>query len=466
MHYAITTRCQRRLLLRRSSTLIALLALACGARANDLLRYYQLALDNDSALRVSEAQRDAAAEARAQARAQLLPTLFADASVTRQNDGLEIGAQQIGNQPPACSAPTTGNMQQCVGTVHSYGLRLSQPLWSYESFHRLKEANLLAASSTATLLNSHQNLILRVSQAYFAILGATDQLTTDRNTQEAFRVLLEQAKGRELAGISPHSDVDNAQSYYDATGQGVIDAENTLDDARLALTQIVGVRVQDIAPVREDIPLDFPEPESVEDWVEAACQDNPGVRAAELNVAAANQEISVQRGKGLPTMSLVGSNSRIWQEPALGGNQAFDTIGMTFNWPLFQGGAVSSGVRQSRALYRQAEATYAGALRDTERQTRAAYRGVVSGIRRIAAARRAVDTAHAAVESSRHNVEFGTGGEFELLVAQSNYATELRQYSQTRYDYLLSVLTLKQLAGRLGKEDLADVDKLLLRRDP
>src|SRR5271163_2652454 len=127
------------------------------------------------------------------------------------------------------------------------------------------------------------------------------------------------------------------------------------------------------------------------------------------------------RGSGLPSFSLTGSSSKLTQDEVLGGNQTLDTVGVSFSWPLFQGGAVASAVRQSRALYREAQVSYIAAQRDTERNTRAAFRGIVSGIQRIAAARRAVDSGARAVEAMRRNVEFGTGTEFELLDAQNNY---------------------------------------------
>jgi outer membrane protein len=150
----------------------------------------------------------------------------------------------------------------------------------------------------------------------------------------------------------------------------------------------------------------------------------------------------------------------------LGGNQSLDTIGIAFSWPLFQGGAVASAVRQSRALYHEAEAELDSAQRDTERQTRAAFRGIVSGVQRIAAAHRAMDSGRAAVEASRRNVEFGTGTEFDLLNAQNNYYAAIRAYSQARYDYLTSVLTLKQQAGRLSESDLFAIDNLLVENQP
>jgi outer membrane protein len=441
--------------------LIAMVLAAKPANANDLKELYELALTRDATLQAAGFQRDAAIEARPQALAQWLPQLSAAASATRERAGFN-GLQSTGSQAADCALAAATGEQHCYGTVHSLGLNMSQTLWSFQAFSQLKEANFQAAAAEAGFRSAQQNLLLRVAQAYFAILSASDQLDTNRAERDAFGTMLNQARTREQTGVGPRSDVEQSQAFYDATEQSVIDAQNALDDANLALTEIVGPHKAVIAPLRQEIPLVAPEPASVDEWVTAARQENFDVRTAELKMEAAGRDVSAQRGRGLPTFLLTGSSSKLTQDEVLGGNQTLDTVGVSFSWPLFQGGAVASAVRQSRALYRQASATYDTAQRDTERQTRAAFRDIVSGIHRIGAARRAVDSGHGAVEASRRNVEFGTGTEFDLLNAQNNYYAALRAYAQTRYDYLTNVLTLKQQAGRLTESDLAAIDDLLI----
>ena len=122
--------------------------------------------------------------------------------------------------------------------------------------------------------------MLRVAQAYFALLAASDQLAANVAEREAFGALLHQAQVREQTGVGPRSDALQAQAFYDATDEAVIDARNALDDARLVLTEIVGTHAGDVVPLREDIPLASPEPATAEDWVASARQDNLDVRAA------------------------------------------------------------------------------------------------------------------------------------------------------------------------------------------
>jgi outer membrane protein len=452
--------------MRRYSSAMLAMAMALAANlgaANDLKDLYELAQTRDATLQAAAFQRDAAIEAKPQALASWLPQVSAAASTTRERAGFE-STPSPGSQAADCTLNATADSQHCYGTAHSLGLNLSQTLWSFQAFSQLKEANFQAAAAEATFRSAQQNLLLRVAQAYFGILSAADQLATNRAEREAFGTLLNQARTREQTGVGPRSDVQQAQAFYDATEQSVIDAQNALDDANLALTEIVGPHSATIAPLRQDIPLSSPDPVSAEEWVISARRDNFDVRTAELKMEAAERDISAQRGRALPTFLLTGTASKLNQDEVLGGNQTLDTVGVSFSWPLFQGGAIASAVRQSRALYREAQAGYDSAQRDTERQTRAAFRDIVSGIQRIGAARRAVDSGQGAVEASRRNVEFGTGTEFDLLNAQNNYYAAVRAYSQTRYDYLTNVLILKQQAGRLSEHDLLAIDDLLVER--
>jgi outer membrane protein len=446
-----------------AAALIAMGLAVSVARANDLKDLYGLALTRDASLQAAGFSRDAAIEARPQARAQWLPQVSAVASAERERVGVDSG-QSTSAVAADCAIGAAAGMQHCYGTARALGINMSQTLWSFQAFSQLKEANFQAAAAEAAFRSAQQNLLLRVAQAYFAILSAADQLATNRAERDAFGTLLNQARTRQQTGVGPRSDVDQAQAFYDATEQSVIDAQNALDDANLALTEIVGPYAAAIAPLRQDIPMVSPEPASADEWVTSARQDNFDVRSAELKMEAAERDIAAQRGRGLPTFSLTGSSSKVTQDQVLGGNQTLDTVGVSFSWPLFQGGAVASAVRQSRALFRQASAIYDAAQRDAERQTRAAYRGIVTGIQRIGAAHRAVDSGHGAVEASRRNVEFGTGTEFDLLNAQNNYYAAVRAYSQSRYDYLTSVLTLKQQAGRLSEHDLVAIDDLLVEK--
>lgn len=453
-----------------AALLASALLCAAPASANDLLRLYHLAQAHDATLQAALAQRDAAIESKPQALALLLPQVSANASVERERLGEQLIAPQsvASTTITGCQIAAGAATQVCFGNNHGYGLNLAQTLWSFQAFSQLREASATAAAAEANLLAAQQSLMLRVAQAYFAVLSAHDALVTQQGSRQAYSVLLGQARGRQQTGVGARGDSDQAQAYYDETAQSVIDSQNALDDAELQLSELTGAPTALVAALRDPIPLESPDPASVDDWVSAALKDNPLVRATQLQADAADRDINVQLGKAMPTVVLAAGRSRGWGDLTVGGNSSDDQIGVSVTWPLFQGGAVASQVRQSRALWRQALALSAGAQRDAERLTRSSYRNVVTGVARIAAARRSVESFSAAVEAAKRSLEFalGTGAEYNLLSTQSQYSLAQLLYSQTRYDYLTALLTLKQQAGRLAEADLLAIDSLLLERSP
>ena len=167
-------------MVRYSATIVMAMALAANlALANDLKDLYELALTRDTTLQAAAFQRDAAIEVKPQALAPWLPQVSAAASATRERAGFE-STPAPGSQAADCTLNATADTQHCYGTAHSLGLNLSQTLWSFQAFSQLKEANFQAAAAEAGFRSAQQNLLLRVAQAYFAILSAADQLATNR----------------------------------------------------------------------------------------------------------------------------------------------------------------------------------------------------------------------------------------------------------------------------------------------
>jgi len=432
-----------------------------AAQANDLLDAYRQAQAQDTVLQAALYQRGAAIEARPQALAAFFPQLDANANLARDKiSRAEAGSSSL-SIPGSGAGPVT-SLGPVAGNTAIYALTLNQQIWSFQSFHKLVEADLQVAQAEASYRDAQQSLILRVATAYFNVLAAGDTLRTNQLERDAYGELLHQAQKRLDDGLSPQTDVKEAQSFYDATAPSVIDAESALDDARRALAELTARDTQGLAPLKEEIPLAPPDPAQPEDWVQTALQDNFALHAADLQAQAAQRDISANRAKGLPTLVLQGSVNKAEYSSEFGDNERDDHINLVVDWPLFQGGTVASLVRQAKNTYQQLHAVYEGQRRSVEHQTHNAYRGVVSGIEKIRSGHQAVASNLAAVDADRAGLELGTRTEFSLLQAQTNYYDTLRSYYQSRYDYLTSSLTLKQLAGRLSEADLGAVDEFLV----
>src|ERR1700693_6001051 len=147
----------------RYPLLLAALCVVPGfATGNELERLYQLALARDASLQVATFGRAADIEVRPQVLSQLLPQLSASASAARDRAGFESGALLTSSLAVSCSVAADQRTQHCYGNAQQLELTLSQTIWSYEAFSRLREANLSAAATEATLRSGQQSLVVRV----------------------------------------------------------------------------------------------------------------------------------------------------------------------------------------------------------------------------------------------------------------------------------------------------------------
>jgi outer membrane protein len=293
------------------------------------------------------------------------------------------------------------------------------------------------------------------------VLSAAEQLRTSRDASAAFRELLRQAQVRDETGLGPRSAVVQAQSYVDATRQPVIDAGNAYQDALRGLAEITGRYRESVASLPETSDLPGVDLTNVADWLDRQHAANPLLAAQALATRAADRRVSAQRASTLPVLVGDAGIDRIQQESLPGGARMSRQLGVGLSWPLFEGGTQASRVRSAHALATRAEAQYELARRSAERELYRAWRAVGTGIARVQASRRTMESTREFVEGARTNLEFGTGSEFELLQAQNLHFTARRAWQQARLDYLLETLRLALQAGELGEADLARIDALL-----
>lgn len=448
------------------AVIAAAFAVPAAAHANELLDSYREALDQDTTLRAAKFARDAAVEARPQALSAFLPQLNAQGSIERDRNSIKQTSTRIVTTPtdPAAQVTTTSNFTY-YNTAEQFQVTLTQTIWSFESFFRLKEADFTVAQAEATYRSAQQSLILRVAQAYFNVLGATDTVRTNTAEKTANERQLQQAKKRFEVGLAAITDVQEAQASYDASAATLIASERALSNAQRALAEITGHYTGGAQALREEIPLIAPSPATPDEWLEASRKENYDLQIARLGTEIADRNTKAIRSRHLPTFALNASYGESYNSSSFNSDANRGAIGASVNVPIFSGGLTSSQVRQAAAQAEQSRANELGTLRSVERQTRDAFQGVISGIASVQANLQSVKSNQTALESSQVGLQVGTRTEVDVLNTLRNLYVAQRTYYQSRYDYLLSVLTLKQQAGRLTEADLANIDALLIAAD-
>jgi len=427
---------------------IGLLTLSGLGHAEGLLDVYNLATESDPTIRAANAALQAQLEAKPQAKGLLLPTISFNASTTESQQDID---------KPTASAGTS-NFDST-----SYTLSLTQPIYHRDYLVQLRQADAQVAQADANYRAAEQELMVRAAQRYFDVLSAMDGLEFARAEKKAVARQLEQTEKRFEVGLIAITDVHEAKARYDSTVALEIAAENQLSNSREALYEITGQYLEKLKPLMEDTSLVPPDPKDIEQWTSTALKQNLTLIAAQYAADIANQEVKRQRAGHYPTVDLVGS--RDYSDSGggrFGASQSeTDSISLQLTVPIYQGGIVSSKVREAAHLKIESMEKLEQQRRTALRSTREAYLGVLAAISQVNALKQALVSSESALEATQAGFEVGTRTIVDVLVALRETFRAKRDYAQARYDYIMGTLRLKQGAGILNASDLEKIDAWL-----
>ena len=446
-------------------TLLLGLVLPAIVQASDLVEVFDLALQNDPEYAAAQADNLATRQVKPQAIAQLLPfaSLRAD---TRWNNDRRV------------SGSTADLEEHDHYNSRSYSLNVTQPVFRLDTWIQLSQANSTIRRSNADLETAFQDLIIRTSEAYFNVLRAEDNVVFTKTTRRAFKQQLVQAEQRFEVGLIAITDVEEAKAGFDIAHTAVIEAENALDTSREDLRAIIGEYVVYIKTLGDTMPLITPEPNNIDEWTETALGQNRQVAAATYAAETSRKEIRrIQADGHLPTLDVVAGRdwdrnerrNRVGRLRDLENDRPNRTInnfvGLQFELPLFQGGAVLSQTREARHEYKGALDNLEQSRRQAQRNARTFFRQVVDSISRVKSLNQQTISTRKAQEAIEAGFQVGTRTSVDVLGAQRDANESVRDYKGARYDYVVATLRLKEAAGTLSPEDVALVNGWLIAQD-
>lgn len=430
-----------------SALACALLAGPVPARALDLMQAWREALASDTQVASARAQLDATRERVPQARSQLLPAVGATAGVNRVHTDPNVGPTQR-------------------FTSQAYAIQLSMPLLSLPEHQAWEQSKLAVGISEAQYLQARQDLILRVSRAYFDVLAAQDGLETIRAQKRAISEQLEAARRNFEVGTATITDQQEAQARFDLTVAQEIAVENALEVQRALLAQLIGRPAGELDGLRPGVLLQSPQPASEAAWVQQALDSSLPVQQHRVNVEIARREIERRRYVKYPSVDLVGSLARNENTAMnfIGLRTNTATIGVQLSMPLYTSGGIDASVREAAALLDGAQSDLETSRRQVEQSTRRAFLDVNSGLAQVRALEAAERSSQLALESNLLGYQVGVRINIDVLNAQQQLFSTQRDLARARYDVLVDGLLLKSTAGTLSEDDVTQVNVLLAPR--
>jgi len=432
-----------------SAALLAMWA-ALPARAENLLELYESARVYDATWQSAKAQYDANVFRAEQARAGVLPSANLAAGLTRSAFESTVPAVDRGI------------------ITQTATLSASQPLYRPANFATWEQAKRQVVIAESQLASAGQDLILRVSQAYFDVLAAQDTLAFVRAQKAAVDEQLASAKRNFEVGTTTITDSREAQARFDLVVAQEIAAENDLRVKRIALDSLVGKPDVQPSPLVAPITLPSPQPADVNAWVQQGEDNSPAVQQARVAIDVARLETEKARAGHKPTVDLTASYN-VTRSPhgtttvGTGTRNNAAVVGVAFNLPLFAGFATQNRIRETLSLEEKAQADLDVARRSVAQSVRTAYFAVVSGQGQVRALEAAEASSQSALEANRLGYQVGVRINIDVLNSQSQLFQTKRDLAQARYNVLLGQLKLRQASGTLKPEELARLSALAAR---
>ena len=434
--------------------LLLSLAFASASQAQSLVEIYEMAKGYDASYQAARAQYEANLAKADQGKAALLPTVGLSAGATRS----QIESYSIRGS----AAPTFDRAY----TTQTAGINASQPLYRPANLATYRQSQKTLELAEAALSQADQDLIVRVSQAYFDVLTAQDSLTFVQAQKAAVAEQLASAKRNFEVGTATITDTREAQARYDLVVAQEIAADNDLRVKTVALELLVGKAGLKPQRIRAAAALPTVDGQGVDGWIAQSEQTHPAIQQARANLDVAKLETEKAVAGHKPTVDFtLGYNSqRNLNGTAItaASSQAnIATAGITAALPLFAGGATQNRVRETTALEEKARLDLEGAQRQVAQATRTAYLGLQSGLGQVKAYEAAEASSQVALDANKLGYQVGVRINIDVLNSQSQLYQTKRDLAKARYDVLVGQLKLRQAAGVLKADDLQPLNKLL-----
>ena len=440
------------------------LALALPAGAADLAEVYESAVANDPVLGAAKAGYAATEQLVPQARAALLPNLGASANTSWTERGFP---QNFTDEDP--SSPNFGSVFKIPDQEfndHGWRAQLSQSVLDLPSWYSYtaSKASVDAAGWNTEAVS--QNLIIRVAAAYLNVLRIQDRLDSTMAEEAAVKRQLEQVQQRFDVGLVAITDVLESQAIYD---NAVVQRIQSVGDHGIffeTLRTLTDVPYDSLDRLSQNLPIVNPEPMTEETWVETALAENLNIRAANSQLSSARRTVRARRAGHLPTIQATVTQNHF----VTGGQSVFgasgiktdDTVyGLSLNMPIFSGGFTRARTREARALELQTRERLSEQQLVVARDTRNLFRAVATDVVRVKARLKAIQSAESALEATETGYEVGTRNIVDVLQAQQRLFGSQFDYADSRYNYVIDLMALKQSAGTLVKEDLLELNTFL-----
>ncbi|MBD2752855.1 TolC family protein [Spirosoma sp. BT704] len=375
-------------------------------------------------------------------------------------------------------------VQQTINSS-SFQLNTSATLFNGGVLRSTVKQNELSLQASQQELNATQNNVsLTVAQNYLNVLTGTEQFAIAQRQADVTRAQLERTQRLVNAGSAPEANLYELRATLASNEVDIVNAQNTLDLAKVALLQAMNVPINqefNVEPINVPDPGLDPYTATVQQLYDAASTNLPEVKGADLRVKSANLGVQVAKGGLYPTLSLNGNLSTLYSsaanistpngqvvgqttvgfitDPVTGAQipvtapvPGYDRSGISYGSqlsnnfsqslslflrvPIFQGNLSRNRITTAKIQQQNAELTALNTRLTLRQQIETAYTNMRAGANRYRATQAQVASLERAFQMAESRLNAGAINATDYSIAKTNLDRARASLVQAKYDYV------------------------------
>jgi outer membrane protein len=335
--------------------------------------------------------------------------------------------------------------------VYNLSTTVQQPLFTGGlNAANYRFAKLGVESSKTSVETTKRDIVLQTRVGYFNIIRAEKFTDVAKQAVKQFEAQLEVTKAFFDVGIVPKNDVLQAEVRLANARQALITAENTLATAKASFNTLLRRDIH--TPIEVvDILAYKPFPLGFEAALEEALQQRPELKAAQLNIDQAKENVKVARSGFFPVISLAGNYGRVSDEAGLNGELMDDrwTIQALATITLWNWGNTLFRVGENKVRVNQAEDSKTQLIESIILEVKDDYLNMQVAEKNVGVAEKSIEQADENLRMNEERYKYQVATQTDVLDAVVLQAQARVNYYGALSDFNVAKAQLERAMGRM-----------------
>ena len=408
------------------------------------------ALENNDELRAMGFSLAAGNEDIAIAQSNLAPKLRFEERVMRtDNPGYVLSIKMDQHRFSArdlAGAPQTFNEPGPINDLQS-SFSIEQPLFAPKADLGIVMAKKEYEAQTSDYRGKRQEVALKVTQAYLAVLTASQYVRTGEQNLEDANEHLRIADSRYRAGLGLYSDTLRSATAVSEAQQRLVSANKNWTVAKRQLGLVLGL--DGSAEVADD-PQVLPSVKAL-DYYNTAALTRPDIISLEFRYQNAKNNISLAKAGYLPSLGVAAGYQANDSAKVIGSSGDSWQITAFLRWDIFDGNKTASETKKANLKLQETALILQGLKRAVSLKVFSSYQSIDEAAKNVELAKSAVVSAEEGKRLVEMRYRASLSPLVDLLDAQVNLANARANLVAQSNGYLLAVAALDFESGTILK---------------